>query len=117
MKTVILPKKKIFKTPRLLLADAYTIGSDLIQSIKAKEKSVYYMVFRKELFTINQELYNENDNRIVFVGLGRVLEKLFFEPITHEEIDEAKEFLKTYRATPEGLKRILFSRTSLEKSC
>lgn len=107
-KKVILPKRKIYKTPRLLLADAYTIGSDKFQSDKAKEKSTYYIVFRKELETINKHLYTKDDNRIVFVGLSRVLDKLFYEPITHEEIDEAKEFLKNYRATPEGLKEYFF---------
>jgi hypothetical protein len=109
MKNIVeLPKRKIYKTPRLLLADAYTIGADLFQSDKAKEKSVYYIVYRKELFTINQDLYNEDDTRIAFVGLGRILEKLFYEPITHEEIDEAKEFLKTYRFTPDGFKEYYF---------
>lgn len=105
---VVLPKRKIHKTPRLLLADAYTIGSDKFQSKEAKEKSTYYIVFRKELFTINEDLYNEKDNRIAFVGLGRILEKLFYKPITHEEIDEAKEFLKTYRYTPKGFKEYYF---------
>ncbi|MEY3501777.1 MAG: hypothetical protein RL308_3450 [Bacteroidota bacterium] len=105
---VVLPKKKIHKTPRLLLADAYTIGAELFQSEKAKQKSVYYVVFRKELLGINKDLYNENDNRIVFVGLGRILEKLFYEPITHQEIDEAKEFLKTYRVSTKGLEEYYF---------
>jgi len=92
----------------LLLADAYTIGSDLFQSKKAKEKSVYYVVFRKELFGINPHLYNKDDNRIVFVGLGRILEKLFYNPITHEEIDETKQFLKTFKVTLEGFKEYYF---------
>jgi nicotinamide phosphoribosyltransferase len=105
---ITLPKRKIYETPRLLLADAYTIGSDLFQSEEAKEKSVYYVVFRKELFSINPHLYNKDDNRIVFVGLGRILEKLFYKPITHQEIDETKEFLKTYKVTLEGLKEYYF---------
>lgn len=105
---VLLPNRKIHKTPRLLLADAYTVGSDLFQSEKAKEKSVYYIVFRKELLGINPSLYNKDDNRIAFIGLGRILEKLFYEPITHAEIDEAKEFLKTYKVTLEGLKEYYF---------
>ena len=37
-----------------------------------------------------------------------ILEKLFYEPITHEEIDEAKEFLKTYKYTPSGFKEYYF---------
>ncbi len=105
---ITLPKRKIFTTPRLLLADAYTIGSDLFQSKKAKEKSVYYGVFRKELFSINPHLYNKDDNRIVFIGLGRILEKLFYEPITHQEIDETKRFLSTYRASLNGLEEYHF---------
>jgi nicotinamide phosphoribosyltransferase len=103
MKEVVLPKRKIFKTPRLLLADAYTVGSDKFQSAKAKEKSVYYITYRRILNHINPDVYNEGDNRIIFNGLGRILEELFYEPITHEEIDEAKRFLATFKVTMQGL--------------
>ena len=36
---VELPKRKVFDTPRLLQADAYTIGSDKFQSKEDKEDS------------------------------------------------------------------------------
>lgn len=105
---VILPSRKIHKTPRLLLGDAYTIGSDKFESPEAKEKSVYYVTFRRELNKINPIIFNEGDNRIVFVGLQRILEELFYEPITHEEIDETKRFLAHAKVTTEGFKEYEF---------
>lgn len=105
---VILPAKKIFKTPRLLMADAYTIGSDKFQSKEAKEESIYYITYRRQLHGVNPMLYAEGDDRIVFAGVQRLLEKLFYEPVTHQEIDDTKEFLKTFKATMEGPKEYEF---------
>lgn len=99
---VVLPARKIHKTPRLLLGDAYTIGSNKFESEDAKEKSVYYVTFRRELHKINSAIYREGDNRIVFVGLQRILEELFYEPITHDEIDETKRFLAHAKVTTNG---------------
>lgn len=73
---VKLPRRKIHKTPRLLIADSYTISSDLFASDKAKEKSVYYITFRRILEKVNPHLYNKGDNRIVFTGLSRILDYL-----------------------------------------
>lgn len=64
---VILPNRKIFKTPRLLVADAYTIGGNKLLSDRAREKSTYYVVFRRHLKEIDSNLYDEDDDRIVFV--------------------------------------------------
>ena len=99
---VTLPKRKVYKTPRLLLGDAYTIGSNKFESPEAKEKSVYYVTFRKNLHTINPHIYSKEDNRIIFTGLQRILEKLFYEPITHAEIDETKRFLAHAKVTTNG---------------
>jgi len=107
-KTVELPMRKVFKTPRLLLGDAYTIGSNKFESEPAKEKSVYYVTFRKNLVTINPHIYSKEDNRIIFIGLQRILEKLFYEPITHAEIDETKRFLAHAKVTTEGFKEYEF---------
>lgn len=101
-------KRKVHTTPRLLLADAYTIGSEQFQSDKARERSVYYMVFRRELYKINPNLFKKDDNRIIFAGIQRIIERLFIEPITHEEIDEAKKFLASAKVTPNGLKEFWF---------
>jgi nicotinic acid phosphoribosyltransferase len=109
--TVILPSRKIHKTPRLLRADAYTIGADLFQCQAAKEKSVYYVTFRRQLESIDPSLYDKGDDRMIFVGLQRILEELFYEPITHDEIDETKNFLSTFRATTQGLKPYHFNET------
>ena len=99
----ILPKRKTHFTPRLLRADAYTIGGNKFQSKKAKEKSVYYVVFRRDLYKINPDLYNKEDNRIFVAGIQRILERLFYEPVTHEEIDNTKEFLLNAKITNKGL--------------
>jgi nicotinamide phosphoribosyltransferase len=107
-RAVTLPKRKVHKTPRLLLGDAYTIGSNKFESPEAKEKSVYYVTFRKNLHTINPHIYSKEDNRIIFIGLQRILEKLFYEPITHAEIDETKRFLAHAKVTMDGFKEYEF---------
>lgn len=105
---VILPKRRTHVTPRMLRADAYTIGSNKFQSKKAKEKSVYYITFRRELCNIDNFLYKEGDNRIVFVGLQRIIERLLYNPITHDEIDETVRFLEFAKATQKGFVRYDF---------
>lgn len=105
---VVLPARKIHKTPRLLLGDAYTIGSNKFESPEAKEKSVYYVTFRRELNKINPIIFSEDDNRIVFIGLQRILEELFYEPITHAEIDETKRFLAHAKVTTNGFQEYEF---------
>jgi len=107
-KTVTLPPRRIHNTPRLLQGDAYTIGSNKFESPEAKEKSVYYVTFRKNLHTINPHIYNKEDNRIILTGLQRILERLFYEPVTHAEIDEAKRFLAHAKVTTEGFKEYEF---------
>jgi nicotinamide phosphoribosyltransferase len=107
-RSVRLPKRKIHKTPRLLIADAYTISSDMFASDKAKEKSVYYITFRRVLEKIDPTLYAKGDNRIVFTGLSRILDYLFWEPITHEEIDETKRFLADKKVSTTGFKEMYF---------
>jgi nicotinamide phosphoribosyltransferase len=102
MQSVKLPKQKIYKTPRLLLGDAYTIGSNKFESSEAKEKSVYYITFRRRLHEINNSIYSKDDNRIIFIGLQRILERLFYKPITHEEIEETKRFLANAKVTTKG---------------
>lgn len=106
--TVKLPKRKIHKTPRLLIADSYTISSNLFASDEAKEKSVYYITYRRVLEKVNPILYNKGDNRILFTGLSRIIDYLFYEPITHEEIDETKRFLQDKKVASDGLKSMYF---------
>lgn len=84
------------------MADAYTIGSEKFESPEAMEKSVYYITFRKRLHTINPVIYRKGDDRIVMAGLQRILDYLFYEPMTHDEIDESKEFLKHGKVTTKG---------------
>lgn len=104
MQTVILPKRKVHKTPRLLLADAYTIGSNPFESQDAKDKSTYYITFRKKLSQVNPDLYEKGNDKIIFAGLQRILDKLFYEPVTHAEIDAAKLFLKNAKVSTTGFR-------------
>lgn len=105
---VQLPKRRVHETPRILLADAYTIGSNPFESEKCKDSSVYYLTLRRQLSTVNPELYQAGNDKMAFVDLQRILDKLFYTPITHEEIDEAKEFLKHAKATLSGPKEFFF---------
>jgi nicotinamide phosphoribosyltransferase len=105
---VTLPPQRIFKTPRILMADAYTIEADKFQADVAKEKSTYYVVFRRNLHKINNGVYKEGDDRIVFTGLSRIIDFLFREPVTHDEINEAKMALEFAKATTTGLTRYNF---------
>ena len=102
-RTVTLPKRQLFETPRLLKVDAYTLGGNMFQSVKAQEKSTYYIMLRRQLHTVNSTLYAKGDDRMGFEGLDKLLEELFYDPITHEEIDTTVEFLKTFKATALGL--------------
>ncbi len=99
---VILPTRKIYETPRLLRGDAYTIGSNKFESQEAKDSSVYYATLRKRLFDIDPTIYRKGDDRIIFIGIQRILEKLFHKPITHWEIDETKRFLSKAKVTMKG---------------
>ena len=99
---VILPSPKVHETPRLLLGDAYTIGSNEFESYEAKEKSAYYITFRRRLHEINPTIYAKGDDRITFIGLQIILHKLFYKPITHDEIDETKRFLAHAKVTTRG---------------
>src|SRR5882762_3498804 len=108
MNTVQLPERKNHKTPRLLIADAYTIGSNKFESEKAKEKSVYYITFRRRPHDFNPELYDKDDQRYIFYGLQKILDYLFIEPITHEEIEETKYFLADKKITTNGLAKYDF---------
>lgn len=105
MNTVKLPKRRVHKTPRLLVADAYTIGSEPFESDDAKDKSTYYITFRRRLHAINPDLYEKGNDKMILAGLQRIQDKLFYEPVTHAEIDEAKEFLKNAKVSTTGFRK------------
>jgi len=105
-----LPVRVNYATPRLLMADAYTIGADKFQADKAKEKSVYYVTFRRRLHAIDPSLYDEDDDRTIFLGLQSILEELFYEPVTMEEIEETERFLAHFKATTNGLAPYYFNK-------
>jgi hypothetical protein len=100
--------RKNFETPRLLVADAYTVGSDLFVSDSCKEKSVYYMTPRRKLSKVDDFLYGDDDDRIILVGVQKTLDHLFRYPVTHEEIDETKRFLQRFEVTTNGLSEYSF---------
>lgn len=110
MQKVILPPRRIHDTPRLLIADAYTIGSDEFESEWAREKSVYYITMRKYLYKTDPTLYTEADTRFVFSGLARLLDYLFYDPVTTEEIEETARFLAHAKFTLNGFQNYSFPR-------
>jgi hypothetical protein len=103
-RTVKLPRRITHEEPMPLKADAYTVGSDIfIAPQKAKEKSYYYITFRRELFNINPDVYSKGDNRIIFHGLSRLIEYLFYKATSAEEVDETVRFLAHGQAMTTGL--------------
>ena len=99
----ILPPRRVHKTPRLLMSDAYTIGSNEFESDEFKDEAIFYVLGRRALHKIDPHLYVNGDNRMVFAGLQRPMDDLFYEPITHEEIDRTKEYLEHFKITTNGL--------------
>jgi nicotinic acid phosphoribosyltransferase len=108
MRQVKLPSSIIHETPMPLKADAYTVGSEMFASEKAKEKSMYYLTFRRELNKINPDLYEKGDDRIIFHGLSRILQYLFYVATNHEQLKETVDFLSMGKVTTKGLEPFPF---------
>ncbi len=115
MNTVKLPKRVNHKTPMPLIADAYTVGSETFASKEAKRKSIYYITFRRILEKINPDVYAKGDNRIIFHGLSRILDYLFYDGVTKEEVEESVEFLSMGQVTSKGLMRYNFPKHLWDK--
>jgi nicotinamide phosphoribosyltransferase len=115
MRTVELPRRRIHKTPRLLIADAYTIGSNEFESYEAKKKSVYYITLRRMLYKADPTLYRVDDSRFILSGLSRLLEYLFYDPVTQEEIENTAEFLAHAKFTLNGFQDYTFPREIWER--
>lgn len=81
--------------PRILQADAYTIGSGAHVSDDAKACSVYHVVPRRGFAHLADFV---DDDRIVFYGLRRIIRELLTDYVTQDEIDTAELFLKTFHA-------------------
>lgn len=103
-------KRKNHEIPRLLVADAYTIGSNDFESEEAKKWSNYYITARRFLDQINPDLYLKEDTRYILSGLPRIIDYLLFEPITLKEIDEADRFLMNAKVTTKGLAKFNYPR-------
>lgn len=112
---ITLPKRIIHDTPMPAKADAYTVGSMEFASERAKKKSVYYITFRRELYDINPDLYSKGDNRIVFYGLSRLIDYLFYNQTSIEEIEAFERFLSHGKVTTKGLKPFPFPKHIWEK--
>lgn len=108
MNKIKLPPRVIHDTPMPMKADAYTIGSEDFAAEKAKEKSVYYITYRRLLENINPDVYTKGDNRIIFHGLSRLIDYLFYVATTLGEINEAEQSLEKAQATMLGLKAYPF---------
>jgi len=96
-----LPNRRYHKVPRPLQCDAYTVNGYAFESGEATENSKYYGTFRK--FPLEFEpSYTKGDERIVFSGLQSLCDLLFYEPITHDEINETVAFLKGRKVKNNG---------------
>lgn len=79
--------------PLPLRADAYTISGEVIAGEEAREKSVYTLVDR---YSPKQNLgIVAQDSRMVFYGISDFIRNHLSQPITHKDIDDAKEFMQT----------------------
>ena len=107
---VTMPRPQNFKTPRLLMTDAYTFGSSEFESKEAMDKSVYYITFRSILNNINPFLYNKGDDRIILAGLSKLVYNLFAEKITMEEIYATDRFIEQAKVTGNGLTKYNYPR-------
>jgi len=85
------------RVPRLLVADAYTIGTGPHASNDAKYKSVYHITPRRGFAEYLPAKFLA-DGRIIFAGLRRILRDLLTERVTMHEIEEADRFLATAHA-------------------
>lgn len=103
-------KRKNHEVPRLLMGDAYTIGSNEFESEQAKEESVYYITARKFLHKINPDLYVEDDTRYILSGFSRIIDYLLYKPITLAEIYETDRFLEHARVYNKGIKKFTYPR-------
>lgn len=104
-----------FDTPRLLQADAYTIGSQCFESKEANEKSVYYLTFRRgpsDYFSRKDSEWSgpgkRGDQRIVFAGISRIIDNLFRKKVTVEEIELTERFLKNRKFTTQETRDFFF---------
>jgi len=102
-----LPARKYHRTPRPLWSDAYTINGYTFESKEATDASEYYLTFRK-FPRIAEPFYQTGDERIVFAGLQTLCDMLFYDPITHEEIDETIRFLEGRKASATGFRDFEF---------
>lgn len=103
-----LPGRRFHKTPKCLWGDAYTINGYTFESDDATEDSIYYGAYRKFPLKFEPSVYSDEDRRILFAGLQSLCDLLFYDPITHEEIDEALSFLKGRKAVADGFRDFEF---------
>jgi nicotinamide phosphoribosyltransferase len=101
MTTKVLPSRRYHQTPRPLWSDAYTINGSVFESAEATEYSKYYGAFRKFPYE-HEPFYDKVDQRILFAGLQSLCDMLFYDPITHAEIDETIAFLAGRKAKNDG---------------
>lgn len=103
-----LPARRYHRTPRPLMSDAYTVNGYIFESPQASEKSVYYATFRKPPTKHEPAIYSADDDRMLFAGLQALCDILFYEPVTHAEIDESVAFHKGRKATTKGFEDFEF---------
>lgn len=90
------------KTPRMVRTDAYTASSLDFESADAVEYSEYYLTFRRHPKELDPSLYQDGDLRMIFSGMQHIIERLFLDPVTHEELERAEEFYRSRKYKSDG---------------
>lgn len=108
MSTKTLPARRHHNVPRPIWADAYTINGFTLESKEATDESTYYGTYRKFPLKHEPAIYEKNDSRILFAGLQSLCDMLFYEPYTHQEIDDSIAFLAGRKATATGFRDFEF---------
>ncbi len=80
--------------PRLLMSDAYNIGSGPYISDTQWDASNYHIYLARRRAPWMDKYTDKNDNRIQLFGLQMIIMDLLSKPITRKEIDETERFLK-----------------------
>lgn len=84
--------------PRPLSGDAYTIAGEALADQKARDKSVYGVMFRRSPKDALEFQGVAQDDRMVSFGLVDYIRNNLTKQVTREQVDEAEKFMQTAHA-------------------
>lgn len=86
------------EVPRPLSGDAYTIAGEALADQKARDKSVYGVMFRRSPKDAPEFQGVAQDDRMVSFGLVDYIRNNLTKQVTREQVDEAEQFMQTAHA-------------------